>query len=1050
MEKKSDPVFLEGMFRTIVNRPWWVIMLSLLLSAWAASYLPELKQDLRSDAFLASDNPALVYRDIVKEQFGLSDPLVLAIVDEGPGGIYKPAVLSVLQRLTDDVSELHNIDSSRVVSLATENNIVSSPEGMEVIPFLENVPDSAQAMTRLRKDLEQFPLYLGSLVSEDGHAALIIAELVDEDQAESTYHAMMDLVQVVSLPPGVVVHVAGEGAVMGYLVSYVDADARRLVPFAGIMIILVILLAYRQWTPALMCSVLMLATLVMTLGLMASQGVPIYVISNALPVVLVGISVADAIHIYSHYFYLQASQPTRDRRDLVVETMLAMWRPVTLTTLTTMAGFLGLYFAGYMPPFEYFGLYAAVGVGAAWLLTLTFLPAAIGISRPASPPVQSAGFTTMMSALGAFTLRFSRSIISLFVVIALLGIYAAGQLEVDDDPIELFLPDEPLVVADAVINRFTKGSNTLDIVVETREPEGLFDPVVLQKMEALQAFIATLPYVGGSVSIVDYLKQMNRALNDGGPDAYQLPADAELVAQYFLIYSAMSDPTDFEEEVDYDYRMANIRVNTTSGGYQEALQIIEPLERYIVEEFNDAEVNATLSGRVNLNYRWIKELSVSHFAGLAIALVLVWGVSALLFRSEVAGIYTLIPVAGTVLGVYAVMVLLGITLGMGTSMFAAIAIGLGIDFAIHTLDRLRKLSSGNRKDMATVFRHFYPTTGKALLFNFLAIACGFGVLTVSKIVSLSSFGSIVVLAISTSFIVSMTLLPALVLRLQPRFVTAPVGSSWGVNFRVATLVVLVFVIAAMLVAPALHAQESPDAREIVERVNSVDDGEFVTRYLTMTLVDRRGKERVRETISYRKYYGEEMRTVVFYLAPANVRDTAFLIWDYPELDNEDDQWLYLPALRKVRRISAADRGDYFLGTDFTYEDIKLDGKLEPIDYDFSLVGEAEEEGVLYYQLTGIPRNDSVAEELGYSRMDILVDAANWMVVEAKFWDLKGNLLKTLAVSDILQVDGIWTRRQLSIDNHKTGHQTHFDFSGVDYVTPVDDDLFSKQALERGH
>jgi hypothetical protein len=656
-----------------------------------------------------------------------------------------------------------------------------------------------------------------------------------------------------------------------------------------------------------------------------------------------------------------------------------------------------------------------------------------------------------MTTLGAGTRRFSRGIIIAFALIVAVGLYAASQLQVHDDPIGIFLPEEPLAVADRLLNSYTRGSNTLDIVVETPEPEGLFEPARLRKIEALQDFVASLPYVGGSVSIVDYLKQMNRALNEGTDSAYRLPDDADLVAQYFLIYSAMSDPTDFEEEVDYDYRMANIRVNTTSGGYRQARQIIEPLEQYITNEFNDAEMIATLSGRVNLNYRWIKELSVSHFVGLAIALVLVWGVSALLFRSELAGLYTLVPVLGAVMGVYAVMVALGITLGMGTSMFAAIAIGLGIDFAIHTIDRLRSLSQQYSGDMTAVFREFYPTTGKALLFNFLAIACGFGVLTLSKIVSLNSFGSIVMLSIGISFVASLTLLPALVLSTRPRFIvsqevtTGPAASS-----RVILSVILVVVLASLLVAQAASAQEQYDADDIVEQVNAVDDGEFVTRKLKMTLVDRRGKERERETVIYRKYYGEEMRTAVFYLSPANIRDTAFLIWDYPESDKEDDQWLYLPAMRKVRRISAADRGDYFLGTDFTYEDIKLDGKLEPDDNNFSLLVEEIQEDKPYYRITGTPKNAAIASDLGYARMEALVDASNWMVVREEFWDLKEKPLKTLEVSDIVQVDGIWTRRNLFVTNHQTGHQTRFIFTDVDYTTPVDDSLFSKRALERGH
>ncbi|MCB1679153.1 MAG: outer membrane lipoprotein-sorting protein [Halioglobus sp.] len=1045
---RSD--FLARFFRLQVARPWWVIGLCVLGCLSAAWFLPQLKTDLGPDAFLAPDNPALVYRDIVKEQFGLSDPLVLAVVDRRPGGIYRPQVLQLLQWLTDQISQLPNVPASRVVSLATEKNIISSAEGMEVRPFLEELPASMAASLRLKQAVEQFPLYVGTLVSADGHAALVIAELADEDRAEATYRAVTELLQTAPLPPSVDVHVAGEGAVMGYLASYVDADARRLVPFAGLVIFLVILLAFRQLGPAVVCALITVFTVVITLGTMAAQAVPVYVITNALPVILIGISVADAIHVYSHYFSLQRARPDSPRRDLVVETMLAMSRPLTLTSLTTIAGFLGLYFAGYMPPFKHFGLYAALGVAVAWVYSLTFLPAAIALTRPASRDSQSVGFTAAMTWLGTLTRRHAGAVIGGSVLIALLGLYGASHLTVDDEPIGLFLPDEPLVVADRVINAYAQGSNTLDIVVETPAVDGLLDPRRLRKIEALQTFVSGLPHVGGSVSIVDYLKQINRAVNEGAPAAYTLPDDADLVAQYLLLYSAMSDPTDFEEEIDYDYRMANVRVNIKRGGYQDTRQIIEPLERYLSDTFNGPDIKATLSGRVNLNYRWIKELAVSHFKGVGIALVLVWGVSAILFRSELAGLYTLLPICCTVLGVYAVMAALGITLGMGTSMFAAVSIGLGIDFAIHTLDRLGRLASRLGGDMPEVFREFYPTTGRALLFNFLTIACGFGVLTLSKISSLNNFGSIVVLSIGTSFVTSLMLLPALVLRLRPGFVVAPRSRPSGfAQYRVVTTVVVV-ALAALLLSRPSRAEEAVDAQRIVEQVNAVEEGQQVTRKLAMTLVDRRGRERHKETVIFRKDFADDTRTVVFYTAPANVRDTAFLIWDYADPDQDDDQWLYLPAMRKVRRISAADRGDYFLGTDFTYDDIKLDGKLEPKDYDFTLIGEQSPGEHHHYRLAGVPKSDAIARELGYSRIEVLVDADNSMIVEVKFWDLKGSELKTLEVADIVRVDGIWTRRQLHITNHQTGHQTRFEFSDVDYRTPVDDNLFTRQALERGY
>lgn len=252
-----------------------------------------------------------------------------------------------------------------------------------------------------------------------------------------------------------------------------------------------------------------------------------------------------------------------------------------------------------------------------------------------------------------------------------------------------------------------------------------------------------------------------------------------------------------------------------------------------------------------------------------------------------------------------------------------------------------------------------------------------------------------------------------------------------------------------LLGPLARGAETPDVQQIVAAVNAVDDGQYVSRSLHMLMVDRRGKERTRETVSYRKYYGEEIRTVLFYKAPSNVRGTGFLIWDYPDYDKEDDQWLYLPALRKVRRIPASDRGDYFLGTDFTYEDIKLDGKLSERDYEFSLLGSADLEGRPTWRLEALPRSDEIADELGYSRNEFWVDNQTFIVLKAVFWDSRGKMLKVLEVSDIREVDGILTRHRLEMRNYKTGHRSVFQFSDVDYETPVRDSVYTRQALARG-
>ncbi|WP_439136384.1 efflux RND transporter permease subunit, partial [Pseudomaricurvus sp.] len=697
-------------FQFVRRYPKSLVFLSILIMVAAATFLPQLVKDTRADAFMAPNNPALLYREKVKKQFGLSDPFVIAVVNNAvtsvsgtdtktkrvntDASIYKPQVLALIEWLSDEARKVDNIDPERVMSLATENNIEGSASGMEVTPFFDPRPETEHESLQLRQAIEDFPLYQGKLVSRDGRATLIVAEMLDERQAEATYLALQSMIDRAPEVDGVELHLAGDGAVAGYLGSYIDSDASRLNPIAGIIITLIIGFAFFRFAPALLANVIIAASVLMTLGIMAASKVPFYVITNALPVILIGISVADAIHIFSRYYDLQLEKPKEERRQLVVEAMVDMWRPITLTTLTTMAGFLGLYFASHMPPFKFMGLFTALGVSIAWLFSMVFLPAALVWSQPKVSARFTRNqknnrdiFSRIMQLLGGASVRHPATTLGIGAAVIIAGCFAASQIQVDEDRIETFHHDEAIYQADRTINAHLDGTNNLDIVIETTMDEGLLDPHVLTKMQALQDFALTLPHVNNATSIVDYLKQMNRVLNDGHADAYELPDRKEAIAQYFLLYSTSSDPTDFEEEVDYDYRLANIRLLLDSAAFRNTKPVVTQLQNYIDENFNEEGLTATLSGRVTVNYHWIKGIGDTHFYSLMVALVLVWLVAALLFRSAVAGFYALLPVVTAILLIYSFMAATGITLGIGTSMFASVAIGLGVDFAIHTLDR---------------------------------------------------------------------------------------------------------------------------------------------------------------------------------------------------------------------------------------------------------------------------------------------------------------------------------------------------------------------------
>ena len=538
-------------------------------------------------------------------------------------------------------------------------------------------------------------------------------------------------------------------------------------------------------------------------------------------------------------------------------------------------------------------------------------------------------------------------------------------------------------------------------------------------------------------------------MNANAPEAFALPTDNNLIAQYFLLYAASADPTDFEEEIDQEYRQALVRVVLNTGQYSKTKPVIDALKTYVGENFTASDLTATLSGRVTVDHYWIKPLATSHFFSVSISLVFVFGVSALLFRSVFAGLLTVMPVACAVIVVYAMMGGLGIWLEPATSMFAAIAIGLGVDFSIHTIDRLKYYCRELNMAFDDAVVKFYETTGRALFVNWACLFFGFEILLISELPTIFRFGMLTMATLAGGFLLSLVILPALYK------VTEPLNARFDTTLHRRRAVPVSVCAAAVLVAFAAArdgAEASPDlpsGLEIATRLAERDDGTQLDGLIRMQLINRNGKIRKRDARFLRRDFEDERKTLIYFEGPTNIKGTSFLTFDYHADQKPDDQWIYLPALSRVRMISSSDRGDYFLGTDFTYEDIKETTSFSLTDYSFKTIGKERRGEKDVYVLECTPINEKVKRELGYSRILAFIDPALWMPVQAEYWDEAGNPLKIVDIDRVERIDDIWTPLRFVAKNHKSGHTTVFDYSEVDYHVDLSRDVFSKRQMEKG-
>ena len=258
----------------------------------------------------------------------------------------------------------------------------------------------------------------------------------------------------------------------------------------------------------------------------------------------------------------------------------------------------------------------------------------------------------------------------------------------------------------------------------------------------------------------------------------------------------------------------------------------------------------------------------------------------------------------------------------------------------------------------------------------------------------------------------------------------------------------VLALAGPLAASPAQADD-PKARAIMERVDARDDGDDQTSTLQMILIDKNEKQRIRELRAFTKDKGEDTWSMMFFLAPADVEDTGFLTYDYDEASRDDDQWLYLPALKKTKRIASSDKSGSFMGSDFSYADM-TDRPLAY--YDYKLLQEAVVAGHPVWVIEAVPNNDEERDETGYTKSIQFIRKDNDVMIRSKIWVKKGNRNKYFNVEKLEQIEGIWVPTLMTMTTKKgeqTLHKTILRTSDVKFGQPLEYDQFSVRGLETG-
>jgi len=253
---------------------------------------------------------------------------------------------------------------------------------------------------------------------------------------------------------------------------------------------------------------------------------------------------------------------------------------------------------------------------------------------------------------------------------------------------------------------------------------------------------------------------------------------------------------------------------------------------------------------------------------------------------------------------------------------------------------------------------------------------------------------------------------------------------------------IIIILLALLVAGTVLSAQEITGLNIIENVYNRPTGNDQTADLTMSLVNSRGDERVRVINQFLKDFGELEKKIMFFVSPADVYNTSFMNWSYDEVGKDDDQWIYLPALKRVKRISSDSKSDYFMGSDFTYDDL---GDRHPSADAHKLLREEEIDGEMCYVVESNPKE----EEYMYSKTITWIMKDNWIGKKKEFYDEDDELLKTLTVKESVTLKDVIVITLSEMHNVQSDHKTIMKLENVQVNTGVADNKFTERMMKRG-
>ena len=746
----------------VTKHPIKVLLLMLFITVIIGSGLSKMTIRTNQDADLPENDPIVATKKRIDDIFGDKTEIMIGIHHSN---IFQSSTLAKVAKISNELKRVDFVVPDQINSLATVNNVVGKEWGLDVGVFMKTVPTDNAGLKTLEQEVKRNILVNNRLVSKDNQFTVITAQVDPGYDQATLYNQVYAIVDKYQGPEQI--YVTGEPIFTQEIDGGIQKDTATLIPLALLLIMIGLFVCFRNVRGVVLPMICVILSIIWAMGMMGHLGLPQTAVSTALPLLLVTIASSYAIHILIYYYNEPVSSKTR------VQQALAKVLPSLILVGVTSA--LG---AASLAVFEIlmikeFAIASMVGILGAWLINITVLPAILQLCinikdrKDQQKLIGTSRLDRLLITVTAFSLRHKFKVVFSYLCLTLIGVFGISQIKTGLDFLDLFKQDNQARVAFNVFNDSLAGARYFNIMITAKSSGDIQTVKYIEFIKDFQTYMDQQPGVGYTHSISDIINQISDAINVDSEQKTPLTSDEQL-AQYMLLYDMSGDPGDFSNLVDYQYQRAKIQVMLKTSDPDEHRALYLTAKHYLDQHFPQG-ATADFGGDIILWLAKVDYIIKGKIENIVVALLLIIVLYSLAYRSFSAGLLGVLPIAFGVILTFAYMGFYGLRLDMPTSIITGIAIGIGIDFSIHYLSKLRTnmISVGNYSEALSLTA---VTSAKAVFFDTFTNMLGFSMLIFSAFKAVQVFGYLVSFTMLIMGLSVIFLYPALIAIVKPKFI----------------------------------------------------------------------------------------------------------------------------------------------------------------------------------------------------------------------------------------------------------------------------------------